>query len=293
MARAVAAQEGAEFLEEGKCLATLGRLPSQDSQIANIQQLKPIELTKFRKEYGGKDHLEKILRWLQCKFSGKQERRIDVGASSTLRTTLPEFIDSLPLVLAIGTFGSDELNEDALRFDSVKNISSSSQIPVEFTPEEVTNLRQLLSSKTKYNDGSKMEQYDEEDFNADLSSDNKKIVLNRAKDSSVDNCNMIKQKSVSFLLKKMFVCRSGFAVTQKFKDPVVDSRMEKFFKALLHKKVYPQHSAPIQTSNYIEKNMKETTCFEDEMHNKTENGGQWIKSDSEYIVLEMRAAGEV
>lgn len=58
-----------------------------------------------------------------------------------------------------------------------------------------------------------------------------------------------------------------------------------FYKAILHKKVYPRHSSP-QTKKYLEKRRKETACDDDdddddEMHIKGEKGGQWVRTDSE------------
>ncbi|OEL21898.1 hypothetical protein BAE44_0017083 [Dichanthelium oligosanthes] len=57
------------------------------------------------------------------------------------------------------------------------------------------------------------------------------IILSKARDLLVNsNGGAIKQKSFKFLLKKMFVCRGGFAPAPSLKDPV-ESRMEKTLQA--------------------------------------------------------------
>lgn len=53
-------------------------------------------------------------------------------------------------------------------------------------------------------------------------------VFGRGKDSRLDNTNNdIRKKTLSFLLKKMFVCSSGFGPTPSLRDPHVESRLEK------------------------------------------------------------------
>uniref|UniRef100_UPI001C13001A hypothetical protein n=1 Tax=Proteus mirabilis TaxID=584 RepID=UPI001C13001A len=59
------------------------------------------------------------------------------------------------------------------------------------------------------------------------------LVLNRGKDVSVDSAkNTIGKKSFSFLLKKMFVCNSGFPSGPSPKAPIPESRMEKVDQSL-------------------------------------------------------------
>lgn len=55
------------------------------------------------------------------------------------------------------------------------------------------------------------------------------LIPGRGRDLCFDNSKSgIGKKSLSFLLKKMFVCRSGFQHTPTFKDPLpAESRMEK------------------------------------------------------------------
>ncbi|GKE66873.1 hypothetical protein Tco_1521034, partial [Tanacetum coccineum] len=50
------------------------------------------------------------------------------------------------------------------------------------------------------------------------------------------------KKSISFLLKKIFVCSSGFPTIPSLRDPLPESRMEKILRAMLKNKINPQHS---------------------------------------------------
>lgn len=65
------------------------------------------------------------------------------------------------------------------------------------------------------------------------------LVISRGKDVCLDSSkSAIRKKSLSFLLKKKFVCRSGFAPIHSLKDPVPESRTDKVYdhttQPLLH-----------------------------------------------------------
>ncbi|XP_042474503.1 protein NEGATIVE GRAVITROPIC RESPONSE OF ROOTS-like isoform X1 [Zingiber officinale] len=235
-----------------------------------------------------------ILSWLQSKFRGKQAQRDDVGSSTIPNPSQQEFdrefINSLPSLLTIGTLGSDEFTQDDQRIDSFKNKSFLQNL-IDVTAEEEVQLRDLtqLSSKTN-GDGSQTvvlqndidpklyNDLNDEDNDADMLP-YKKLTLNRTKHMLSENCNLIKQKPISLIVKNIFICRSGFTLASKLTDPVPESKMEKFYKAILHKKVYPQHSS--QQTKCLEKRRKETAWDDDEMHKKGEKGGQWVRTDSE------------
>ncbi|KAF2304136.1 hypothetical protein GH714_027989 [Hevea brasiliensis] len=107
---------------------------------------------------------------------------------------------------------------------------------------------------------------------------------------SVDNTgSAIKRKSLSFLLKKMLVCRGGFTPTPSLRDQVPESRMEKMLRAVLHKKVYPQNpSSNSSAKKYLEnKHKPRSVDREDDRNHKDDEGSKWVKTDSEYIVLEI------
>ncbi|PIN00745.1 hypothetical protein CDL12_26752 [Handroanthus impetiginosus] len=93
------------------------------------------------------------------------------------------------------------------------------------------------------------------------------------------------KKSLSFLVKKALLCGGGFVprpiVTPIFKHPFPDpkldhSTMDKILRAMRRKKKYHQRQ------KYL--HMSET---DNEARGETSSGNNWVKTDSEYIVLEL------
>ncbi|XP_010939894.1 protein NEGATIVE GRAVITROPIC RESPONSE OF ROOTS [Elaeis guineensis] len=266
-----------------------------------------------------------VLSWVQKKFNGKQEKhRSDVGSSSARHTSMQdackeEFSDWPQVLLSIGTFGNKELKEDPQRHEPSENLDSSQNLP-DFTSEEVRKLQKelikLLSGKSKagtnglevgeeeranlplnrfLNCPSSLEVdrtaslrlHDDLDNNNGDLSPTTKIILKKAKDLLFDNGDAIKKKSLTFLLKKIFVCRSGFSPAPSLRDPIPESRMEKILRTLLHKKIYPRSSASSSsTRKYLEEKPMEKVQAE-EKEEKGEDRCKWVKTDSEYIVLEI------
>lgn len=170
-----------------------------------------------------------------------------------------EFNDWPHGLLAIGTFGNNDLSENQGSQNVEDDEQSVSPDLAEFTPEEVGKLEKeltkLLSRKpaaaakavgdaanlpldrflncpsslevdrrisntlsTDFNDRD-----DEQDIDRTI-----RLILGRCRDASMErNKKAIGKKSVSFLLKKMFVCASGFAPAPNLRDPFPESRMEK------------------------------------------------------------------
>lgn len=77
------------------------------------------------------------------------------------------------------------------------------------------------------NDSNSDHDYKDEDIDKTIS-----VILGKCKDLCGENSNnkkaaAIGKKSISFLFKKMFVCRSGFAPQPSLRDTLQESRMEK------------------------------------------------------------------
>lgn len=64
---------------------------------------------------------------------------------------------------------------------------------------------------------------------ADIST-NAKIILSKATDLLADKKSGIRKTSLKLLLKKMFVCHSGFVPTPSLRDPFPETRMEKVYR---------------------------------------------------------------
>ena len=165
-----------------------------------------------------------------------------------------EFSDWPHGLLAIGTFGNNNLTQN----DEIKDAEEENQDTdlQDFTPEEIGKLQKELTkllskkpSKEKEKDianlpldrflncPSSLEVDRRISTNTGISDlDDKEddiertisVILGRCKDICENNKKKdIGKKSISFLLKKMFVCRSGFAPQPSLRDTLQESRMEK------------------------------------------------------------------
>ncbi|XP_073010714.1 protein DEEPER ROOTING 1-like [Typha latifolia] len=263
----------------------------------------------------------RIFSWVLNKISGRQEtQKIDADGGPSCNATIPdapkdEFSDWPQSFLAIGTFGNSELKEVIQKVDSPGKALSSPDRS-NFTLEEVIKLQKelnklltpkhksssdgsqtleqdnapldrLLQCQSSSNDSRKVDNESRKENSCDQSPSHSKIILNKAGDFLADNHNALKQRSISFLLKKMFVCKGGFTPVSEFRDPLPESRMEKLFKAILHKKIYPQSSTSTRAKKYLETKPQEKAHSEETMKEIGEDGVKWVKTDSEYIVLEM------
>ncbi|MBA0779293.1 hypothetical protein Gotri_003560, partial [Gossypium trilobum] len=264
---------------------------------------------------------------MQNKLNGKQGPSKSNTVSATYhmkQEPREEFSDWPHGLLAIGTFGNNELKENPESQSSMQQdpIEIQDQEPCssddlqEFTVEEVGKLQKELTKllSRKPNPDTKKEvaslpldrflncpsslevdrrfsnavcsdagERSEEDIDRTIS-----IILGRCKDiRGEDNKKKaIGKKSISFLLKKMFVCSGGFPPTPTLRDTLQESRMEKLLRVMLHKKIYSQN--PTRESSmkkYLEdKQTPKRQKIPDEnetVERKSEDGGKWVKTDSE------------
>lgn len=181
--------------------------------------------------------------WLchMCTGQAKQEPR-------------EEFSDWPHGFLSIGTFGKkDEIKQNLDDQNTQDQDPSSSEEIADFTPEEIGKLQKELTRLLRRKPNVEKEiselpldrflncpsslEVDRRISNALCSeSDDKEediektlsVILDRCKDVCAEKSKKsIGKKSISFLLKKMFVCRSGFAPTPSLRDTLQESRMEK------------------------------------------------------------------
>ncbi|KAL0908883.1 hypothetical protein M5K25_023395 [Dendrobium thyrsiflorum] len=218
------------------------------------------------------------------------------GDTTKQNSCRQEFKDWPQTFLAIGTFGNNDLQEDSqMAQSSYENLESLHKIS-DLNIEEVIKLQQeiskllslQLSSSTggadfSLNDSLNSSLTLEADNISSLktckgSTDDSEITLNKLKDLFSDNHNGIRQRSFSFLLKKMFISRSGLSTQQSLRDSISESKLEKILRKIIHKKIHPQAVPRPPSMKYLQKNKEEE---------KVEDGCKWIKTDSEYIVLEI------
>ncbi|CAL9081942.1 unnamed protein product, partial [Musa textilis] len=246
-----------------------------------------------------------ILSWVQNKFNGRPAKKCSASRASAPGNEHSEWPQAL---LAIGTFGIKDMKQDP---QIAENLDASEDLP-DFTAEEVNTLQKelakLLSRKPKCRtSGSEIAEEEEEeegranlplnrflncpsslevdrttslklDSHGDLSPYTK-VILSKAKDALLGNRNAIKKKSLSFLLKKICVCGSGFESPPSFRDPIPEPRIEKILKALLTKK----SSAPTSMRSYLEskptENLQASKVEEEDDQRKDQC--RWVKTDSE------------
>ncbi|KAL7180509.1 hypothetical protein ACSBR1_043667 [Camellia fascicularis] len=244
-----------------------------------------------------------------------------------------EFSDWPQGLLAIGTFGNQNPpKQNPETSHQNHQIPSSPENDLsDFTPEEVGQLQKeltkLLRRKPKIEvennsdlpldrflncpsslevdrristticantDGRDQYQYQDRDHNDDDIDRTIRVIIDRCKDVCMErNKKAIGKKSISFLLKKMFVCRSGFAPAPSLRDTLQESRMEKLLRTMLTKKMYPQNTSRASSmKKYLQdgqssKTNNNTNKEEEETHDKANDRSKWVKTDSEYIVLEI------
>ncbi|KAL0308413.1 UNVERIFIED_CONTAM: hypothetical protein Sradi_5783600 [Sesamum radiatum] len=219
-----------------------------------------------------------------------------------------EFSDWPNGLLTIGTFGNNNLkHSDKCSIQGQLHSCQDHLEPKDLEEVDKELIRLLnkhislcssLSDESEKHNNLSVEKFldclKEDEQKADeLMSENKDTRLQRStslvqragKDIRLDNKRKgISKKSLSFLLKKAFVCRGGFMPNPMLRDPLPDpkldhSRMEKILRAMLHKKIYPQRPTPKNASKkYLD--MAETDSDE-EQSEEANRRSKWVKTDSE------------
>ncbi|XP_057538349.1 protein DEEPER ROOTING 1-like isoform X2 [Amaranthus tricolor] len=266
----------------------------------------------------------KLLSWVNNKLNGRQSsNNTNIYATNRNQTAQigaekEEFSDWPQGFLSIGTLFIKPIKEDNIKDEqNVKSLPSQNPI-LDFTLEEVKELQKelnaLMSSNTQSSTSIKeeeeeestsiKEEKEEEEWDDDHQQQFSTIVPNnKAKDKiyseNYGNKAMVNKKSLSFLLKKMFICGSidGLRPTYSLRYPtnsgLPKTRLSKMLRALIRKKIYPHNSScPTMKrgkkylgsgqigsiSNYEE---------DDDFDTQGNNTIKWDKTDTEYIVLEI------
>lgn len=156
-----------------------------------------------------------------------------------------EFSDWPHGLLAIGTFGNNNVKKEVEKCSLQGSEASCQDHLQDITLEEVGELQKELklifdkqvvesSSLDEPDTSFEIDRTTSHATYEDIANEGSPLqrsnsaVLSRGNDSRLDSANnVIGKKSLSFLLKKMFLCSSGFTPTPSLRDPLPELRLEK------------------------------------------------------------------
>ncbi|XP_073148221.1 protein NEGATIVE GRAVITROPIC RESPONSE OF ROOTS [Henckelia pumila] len=233
-----------------------------------------------------------------------------------------EFNDWPNALLAIGTFGNNNVKDsDKSNIHGSLSLPISSDLVEHITPEDSretdkqlrTILNQHISTDSSFSGELEKHYVSLEKFLESLLKGDK--ISNKSTNSGPERKNsrlqqtsssdhdregnnirlenkrnVIGKRSLSFLLKKAFLCRGGSVLTPGLRDPITgprlaNSRMDKILRTILNRRVYPRKSSPkAKPKKYLD--MHEEYSDGEEPKEATD-GSKWVKTDTEYIILEM------
>lgn len=166
------------------------------------------------------------------------------------RRSKEEFNDWPNCLLAIGTLGNENLKEDNnaedLTSEKVETLQkelnslldkhaddeSTTDAELEQSPNYLELEKFLRTGQSSFKTGERKQNSDEaDDKSAGFQLSTTGVVLSRGKDVCLDqnkNDGIDENKSFSFLLKKLFVCRNGFELPiPSLRHPIPESRSKK------------------------------------------------------------------
>lgn len=250
----------------------------------------------------------KIFCWVANKIGAKQEpKRSAANSTAPYRGNVPEcrkdeFSDWPQSLLAIGTFGNKQIEEEA---QSSSANAQTMQNPLKFTEEEVDNIRREFEVLLQDNDRAKApgscddelqaasKKHVGEDENEKQHREqfmSKEMIISKAREMVGKKGSALKPRSFTSLLR-LLVCKGGFtAPVLEPRNSFPQSRMEKLLKAILQKKIHPQNSSTPATRRHLDWKLDEkeiNECLEGALCDLDDEGAKWVKTDSDFIVLEM------
>ncbi|PKI52032.1 hypothetical protein CRG98_027578 [Punica granatum] len=191
-----------------------------------------------------------------------------------------EFNDWPRGLFAIGTLGNDKSTENPernLNPQQQQNLSASTRD--DLTPEEIGNLQEELMSLLGKQEENELPVPEE------LTRFSQELALQYPRKGGILQCT---SKTSLSLLRKIFVCRSGFPpIPASLRDPPPEPGISKILRAMLKKKIYPSQALSNKRSLENNQQTAKVSAKEDEANKEASPGSKWVRTDSEYIVLEI------
>lgn len=223
---------------------------------------------------------------MQNKLNGGQKTKTSKIEQAVKERRKEEHVDWHNGLLTIGTFGNKDVNDPP----KSPNKNHFYDIPIDDQITEFLSLQKGSSLPTE----SILEIIRalgdwKESCNVNLSS---KDLSGFTDDNHLGTKKSIKKRAMQFLHIKTFLGGVKPIFTPRLKDPLEirfeKSRMEKILRAILHKKVHPQSSGSKAPARKCLDTKRVTYDeWEEEAAGETGEGCKWVKTDSDYIVLEI------
>ncbi|CAH1422865.1 unnamed protein product [Lactuca virosa] len=239
----------------------------------------------------------KFFNWMQSKFNGGQEHKNSHTATSTTLhvkqdSQKEEFNDWPHGLLAIGTFGNNDIPTENEEIEDNKEVTASSSPDLsDFTPEEIGKLQKeltkLLSKKPAANK--------QGEISADLPLDRflncpSSLEVDRRLSTTVITNQDDKEEDIDRTIR-VILGSSGLPPMPSLQDRLPESRMERLLRAMLKNKINPQNSSRASSTRKLIENRQSPRKGKGKAIEKQEedanDGSKWVKTDSEYIVLEI------
>ncbi|GKD00921.1 hypothetical protein Tco_1171195 [Tanacetum coccineum] len=230
----------------------------------------------------------KLFGWMQSKFNGHGQKHSNAAKASRTfgNNDLPVEKENPVTETSspdLSEFTPEEIGK--LQNELTKLLSKKQEIPADLPLDRFLNCPSSLEVDRRLSVTANTEEVNEKEEDIDRTI---RVILGRCKDICVDSGKKTvgTKKSISFLLKKIFVCSSGLPTIPGLRDPLPESRMEKILRAMLKNKINPQHSQASSGRKFLEGRRlpKNGKVLEDENEKEI---SKWVKTDSEYIVLEI------
>ncbi|CAH8252623.1 unnamed protein product [Arabidopsis lyrata] len=224
------------------------------------------------------------------KCTAKSEQEEEPSSSVDLEDFTPEEVGKLQKELMKLLSRTKKRKSDVNR-ELMKNLPLDRFLNCPSSLEVDRRISNALSAVVDSSEENK-----EEDMERTIS-----VILGRCKEISIESKKNKKKRdisktSVSYLFKKIFVCANGIstAPSPSLRDTLQESRMEKLLKMMLHKKINAQASSKptsSTTKRYLE-DKKQLSLKSEEEEETSErrssgDGYKWVKTDSDFIVLEI------